>query len=48
MRIIKWILGLLVVVLADDVLAEKAVSPVIRRGGKADQVGVEILDYLPP
>ena len=38
----------LVAVFADDVLLEKPVGPVVRRGGQADQVRVEVLDHLPP
>ena len=37
-----------VAVFADDVLLEEPVRAVVRCGGQADQVGVEVLDHLPP
>ena len=40
--------GLFVGVLADHVLLEEGVGAVVRRGGQADQEGVEVLDHLPP
>ena len=40
--------GLLMAVFADDVLVEEAVGAVVRRRRQADQIGVEILDHLPP
>ena len=36
------------VVFADDVLLEEAIGAVVRRGGQADEVGVEILQNLTP
>ena len=40
--------GLLVRVLHDDVLVEEAVGVLGRRRRQADQVGVEVLEHLPP
>ncbi len=40
--------GLFMVVFADDVLSEEAVGAVVRRGGQADEAGVEIFQDLPP
>ena len=35
-------------VFADHVLLEEPVGAVVRRGGEADQEGIEVLDHLPP
>jgi hypothetical protein len=40
--------GALVAVFHDEVLAEEADGLLGRRGGEADEVGVEILQHLPP
>ena len=40
--------GLLVRVLADDVLLEEAVGAAVGCGGEADERGVEVLQHLPP
>ena len=40
--------GLLMGILADDVLPEEPISAVVRRGGQADERGVEIFQDLPP
>ena len=40
--------GLLMGILADDVLSEEAVGAVVRRGGQADEAGVKIFQDLPP
>ena len=40
--------GLLVGILADDVLPEEAVGAVVGGGGEADERGVEVLQHLPP
>ena len=40
--------GFFVAVFADDVLLEEAVGAVVRRGGEADQEGVEVVEHLLP
>ena len=40
--------GLLMGILADDVLLEEPISAVVRRGGQADEIGVEIFQDLAP
>ena len=40
--------GLLVAVLHDEVLVEEAERVLRGRGGEADEVGVEVLEHLPP
>ncbi len=40
--------GLLVGVLHDQVLVEEAEGLLVGRGGQADQIGVEVLQHLPP
>ena len=40
--------GLLMGVLADDVLLEKSVGAVVRRRGQADEIGVEVFEDLTP
>ena len=40
--------GLLMGILADDVLLEEPVGTVVGRGGQADEIGIEIFQDLPP
>src|SRR5690554_1116838 len=40
--------GFFVVILADHVFAKEAVGTVVRGGGQAHQVGIEVFNHLPP